>query len=152
MHEKGKVLVVDDNEFGIRWLLDLLKFHQYEAELVTNEESAMRKLELVQEKKLKYHLAIFDVMVATQRIEDVEKLDDEFFRDSMDTGVRLCRYARLELGLSPSELDIVCISGRGDEDLVDATRRLGIPLFNRSQTTAFRKFLKEKLSFESKQT
>lgn len=144
------MLVVDDNEFGIRWLLDLLRFHGYEADLATDEESAKHQLDLVQEKKVRYDLAVFDVMVATRRIEDLENLDQEFFDDSMNTGVRLCDYARLELGLSPSGLDIVCISGRDDSDLGDELKRRGVMLFNRSQNTEFRRFLKEKLSFGSK--
>ncbi len=140
----SKVLVVDDNLGDIGWLVDFLGWRGYEVDHVANEEAARSKLDDVQKGRETYALAIFDVMVSVKDIMDIDDFDDSFYEASMDTGVRLCRYARQELGIGPEQLPIGSISGREDPKLKEDLQELGIPLFGRSDP-AIRDFLKEKL-------
>ncbi|MCP4545782.1 MAG: response regulator [bacterium] len=144
MKFKPEVLIVDDNPGDISWLIDLVEWRGYLIDQVGNERAARGKLEAVQERRAEYALAIVDIMVSIEDIMDIADFNDSFYEQSKDTGVRLCRYARQELGISAEKLPIVCISARDDEGLKESLAELGIPLFGRSDR-AIRDFLKERL-------
>lgn len=132
MTSAPSVLIVDDQIGDIGWLIDLIQSLGYLMVLATNEEAARKHLQEVKQGKASYALAVVDVMVAIKDLVDLMSLDDKFFEDSRDTGIRLCRYARRELGLSPKELPIVCITVRDDQEVRTAMKDLGIRLFNRA--------------------
>ncbi len=144
MKFSSRVLIVDDIPGDITWLLDFVEQRGYEVDQVGNEEAARGKLEAVQEQGAAYALAILDVMVSVKDIMDIVDFDDSFYELSMDTGVRLCRYARQDLGISAEQLPMICISGRDDEGLKEALVELDIRLFGRADR-AIRDFLREKL-------
>ncbi len=144
MKFSSKVLIVDDNPGDITWLLDFVEWRGYEVDQVGNEETARGKLEAVQEQRAAYALAILDVMVSVKDIMDIVDFDDSLYAESMDAGVRLCRYARQDLGISEEQLPMICISARDDEGLKEALAELGIRLFGRADR-AVRDFLREKL-------
>jgi CheY-like chemotaxis protein len=143
------VLLVDDHVGDITWLMDYLEFQGYEIAHVTNEEAARKKLEAVKARKTCYSLAIIDIMVSVKDIMDLVKVSDGLYEDSQRTGIRLCKYARRELGIPAEELPIVCISARADdEEFQEALGELGIKLFSRVPQTAeesLREYLKENL-------
>ncbi len=146
----NRILIVDDQPGDLLWLLDILRVRGYEYTLATNEKDARVELQSVKDGSASYALAIIDVGVATLPIEDLflQDLDERFFEDSRDTGIRLCRYARRELGLSAKDLLMACLTVRDDDDVKEAMKELGIPLFNRAPNTAeesIRLFLEEKL-------
>ncbi len=134
----NRILLVDDHIGDISWLVDLLEARGYEVEQVTNEEAARRVLEGVKERLAEgqtagYGLAVVDIMVSIKDIMDLVDLDEKFYEQSKDTGVRLCRYARDELEISADDLPIVCISARADqEEFKPQLDQLGIPLFSRT--------------------
>lgn len=144
-----RILIVDDQPGDLLWLLDILRVRGYEYTLATNEKDARAQLKSVKDRSASYPLAIIDVGVATLPIEDLfQDLDERFLEDSRDTGIRLCRYARKELGLSVKDFFIVCLTVRDDEAVKEAMRELDIPLFNRAPNTAdesIRLFLENKL-------
>lgn len=145
---KPRLLMVDDHIGDLRWLTDVVIARGYDIAVSTNEEHARRRLAAVKEGSETYALAIIDVMMAVKDLLDLASLDEQFFEDSKDTGIRLCRYARQELGLSPEELPIACLTVRDDEKVKQAMRELGIPLFNRaphSPSESIRGFLEENL-------
>lgn len=153
MSAPPRVFIVDDQIGDLLWLVDLLRQRGYEERVATNEEAAKRHLVEIQQGRESYALAIFDVMVATKDLADLVKLDsgldDRFFEDSRNTGIRLCSYARKELGISESQLPIVCITVREDDEVKTALRKLGIQLFNRapsSKRDSIRRFLERKLT------
>lgn len=142
---KFTVLIVDDNIGAISWLIEFLEWRGYNVDVVSNEEAARTKLEAVQEGKQAYELAIVDIMVSIKDIMDVPDFDDEFYEASMDTGLRLCRYAREGLGILEEQLPIVCISARyDDEDLRKNLEHIGISIYSRSGGE-IREFLKKSL-------
>ncbi len=134
----SRVLLVDDHIGDISWLVDLLEARGYVIDQVTNEEAARSVLEGAKERldeggATDYELAVIDIMVSIKDIMDLVDLDDNFYEQSKDTGVRLCRYARDELGISQEDLPIVCISARADQDeFKPQLDQLGIPLFSRT--------------------
>lgn len=133
MTEPKSVLIVDDRIGDLTWLLDLIRSRGYEVVLATNEKAARQRLEAVERKEESYVLAVIDVMVATMDLLDLVALDEQFFENSRDTGIRLCRYARRDLGISPKVLPIVCLTAREDEDVKKFIEdELGIPLFHRA--------------------
>lgn len=133
--ESRQVLIIDDQLGEILWLLDRLRHRGYETVVATNEEAGRRQLEAVKDGRERYAAAIIDVMVAIKDLEDLlaedEELDDEFFEESTDTGIRLCRYARRDLSLSADDLPIACLTVREDDEVKEAMKGLGIPLYNR---------------------
>jgi len=142
------VLVVDDQIGDLRWLLDLIRNRGYGVVLATNEKTARERFEAVKGGVENYTLAIVDVMVAVKDLMDLIKIDEKFFEDSKDTGIRLCRYAREELGISADRLPIACLTVRDDDAVKSEMARLGIPLFNRapySPSESIRNLLDEKL-------
>ena len=148
MNSSSRVLVVDDQAGDIRWLLDLITSRGYTVDLATNQEAAMRQLDQVKSGAASYALAIFDVMVAIKDLMDLVEIDEDFFEESRDTGIRLCRYARKDLGIPVSELPIACLTVREDDEVEKAMRELGIPLFNRtpnSPSESIRSFLDRQL-------
>lgn len=132
MNPPSRVLVIEDQIGDLLWLLDLIRSRGYEVVLATNEESARKLLEAAGRGTESYVLAIVDVAVAVKDLHDLIALDEQFFEDSLNTGIRLCRYARKELALSPEKLPMVCLTVRDDEEVKAAMEELGIPLFNKA--------------------
>jgi CheY-like chemotaxis protein len=146
--ETKRVFIVDDRIGDLAWLLDLIRSRGYEVVLTTNEQAARKQLEAVRKGGESYVLAIVDVMVATHDLLDLVALDEKFFEDSRNTGIRLCEYARKELGISPEVLPIVCLTAREDEAVKIAMDDLGIRLFHRappSPEESIRSFVEERL-------
>lgn len=151
MNEPPRVLIIEDQIGDLTWLLDLIRSRGYEVVVATNGEAGKKRLEAVQRGDESYELAIVDVMVATKALKDIleTELDEKFFEDSRNTGIRLCRYAREELHLSSEDLFIVCLTVRDDEDVRSEMHRLGIPLYNKvsqNPKESIREFLKTRLS------
>ncbi len=137
MTQAPSVLVIDDQVGEILWLLSDLQERGYDVVLATNERAARERLRAVREGKEAFVLAIVDIAVAVMSIEDLvaehRELDEAFFDDSVDTGLRLCTYARKELRLTAEELPIVCLSVRvGDETVKTQLGKLGIRAFERT--------------------
>jgi CheY-like chemotaxis protein len=139
------VLIVDDQIGDIGWLIDLIQSRGYDVVLAANEKAARGQLDEVKQGKASYVLAIVDVMVAIADLMDLVALDDKFFQKSKDTGIRLCRYARQELGLLAEELPIVSISVREDQEVKKAMNDLGIQLFNRGPEEGIREYVEKHL-------
>lgn len=127
-----RVLLVEDQIGDILWLVDLINSRGYEIVLATNEEMALQLLEAVSRGAESYSLAIVDVAVAVKALQDIFALDDQFFEKSQDTGIRLCRYARGELGLTPEKLPITCLTVRDDDEVKAVMDELQIPLYNKA--------------------
>jgi CheY-like chemotaxis protein len=147
----SRILIVDDQPGDLLWLLDILRGRGYGYTLATNEKDARAHLKSVKDGSDSYALAIIDVGVATLPIEDLflQDLDEQFFEDARDTGIRLCRYTRKDLGLSAKDLPIACLTVRDDDAVKEAMKELDIPLFNRAPNTAdesIRLFLEKKLA------
>ncbi len=136
MNTPSRVLIVDDETGDLHWLLVVIRLRGYDYEIAANEQEALRHLDAVKAGSETYVLAIIDVGVATRAIEDLIDLDDQVFEDSRDTGIRLCRYARQQLKLAPRDLPIACLTVRDDEEVKQAMRELGIPLYNRAPVNA----------------
>lgn len=136
MNEGPSVLIVDDQVGDIGWLIDLIQNQGYSVVLATNEEAARKQFDAVKQGKAAYALAIVDVMVAIKDLMDLIAMDDKdlaaSLENSQDTGIRLCGYARRDLGLSAEKLPIVSITIREDSKVKEAMAGLGIRLFNRS--------------------
>lgn len=148
MAERPRVLIVDDQVGDLTWLLDVIRRGGCDVVLATNEDAARQRLLAVREGNESYTFAIVDVMVAVKDLQDLIALDEQFFEDSRDTGIRLCRYARQELGLSAKELPIACLTVREDQEVKDAMAELGIPLYNRvpsSSSEGIRGFVEKHL-------
>jgi CheY-like chemotaxis protein len=128
---KATVLIVDDQVEEILWLLELLDHRGYSVTIATNEKDANARLDAVRAGAESYVAAIFDVMVSTLSIEEIiageVALDDSFFEDSKDTGLRLCRRAR-SLGLT---IPIACLTVRQDAAVEALREELGIPVYHR---------------------
>lgn len=145
------VLVVDDQVGEVLWLLDDIRHRGCEAVVVGTEDAARAQLEAVAAGEAAYLVAIFDVMVAVkdlwQLIELGEDADDKFFSDSRDTGLRLCLYARKELGIGAETLPIACLTVRDDPQVKKTLAKLRIPLFSRiaEDTRSIRSFLDKHL-------
>lgn len=138
--DRQQVLIVDDQLGEILWLLDRIRHRGYEVVVATNEASARERLDAVKKGNEVYAAAIIDVMVALQDSEDLQgqdlNLDEVFFEESEDTGIRLCRYARETLGITNRDLPIACLTVRDDAGVQEAMEQLGIPLYNRSPQDA----------------
>jgi len=127
-----KVLIVDDQPGDIGWLVDRIAERGYEIVMATNERAARERLQAVKDGREKYAAAIFDVMVTTMDLEDLVELDEQFFLDSQDTGIRLAHLAREELKLSARQLPIAGLTIRDDDEVRKAMEELRIPLFDRT--------------------
>lgn len=149
MRQAQTVLVVDDEVGDLTWLLDLVESRGYGVKIATNEEAARERLSAVREGHESYVLAVVDVMMAVKDITALveAELDDAFFEDSRDSGIRICRHARLELGISADELPIVCLTVRDDDEVKAAMAELEIPLFERTPSTSadFRREIETRL-------
>lgn len=145
------VLIVDDQVGEVLWLLDDVRHRGCEAIVVGTEDAARAQLEAMARGERAYRVAIFDVMVAVKDLWQLialgEDADDKFFTDSRDTGLRLCLYAREELGIGADTLPIACLTVRDDPQVKRTLARLRIPLFSRmpENTRSIRSFLDEHL-------
>ncbi len=127
-----RVLIVEDQIGDLLWLIDILHERGYQEVVATNERDARQRLFDVKAGRESYALAIIDVMVAIMDLDSLIALDEKFFENSRDTGIRICRFARKELKLSASALPIVCLTARDDDDVKTDLRALGVRYFNRS--------------------
>lgn len=129
------VLIVDDRVRDIRWLTKLLTNDLgQEVKILTNEKDAkdhFLALKQVGQEESTYRLAILDIMMPVAKLEDLVELDEELLKDSRDSGIRLCKFIRQELGIGERALPIMALSSRLDEKLIREMDRLGIPLFSR---------------------
>src|SRR4051812_45154489 len=137
MTTPARVLIVEDQVGDLYWLLDLIQSRGYEVVVATNEAAAQQRLRAVKEGTDSFRLAIVDVMVAIKDLKDLANLDEQFFEESKGTGIRLCHLARDEdkLGLTAEQLPIVCLTVRDDEEVREAMKTLGIPLYNKAPHT-----------------
>lgn len=126
------VLVIEDQIGDLLWLLDLIRSRGYEVVLATNEEAARKRLKAVSEGFDTYVLAIVDVAVAIKDLHDLISLDEDFFEESQSTGIRLCRYAREELGLTAERFAMACLTVRDDPEVKREMKKLRVPLFNKA--------------------
>ena len=131
MNGNPRVLVIDDQVGDIEWLLDRIRERGYEVVVATNERAARQRLDAVKKGDESYALAIVDVMVAIMDLTELVDLDEDFFVESRDTGIRLCQHARQELGISERDLPIVSLTVRDDPEVRAAMEELGIPLVSR---------------------
>lgn len=148
MSERLRVLIVDDQVGDLLWLLDLIQNRGYDAVIATNEETAEERFRAVKAGTESYALAVVDVMVAVKDLTRIAALDDQFFEDSRNTGIRLCQLARRELGISAEQLPIACLTAREDDEVRNAMQELAIPLFHRaaySSSESIRGFVEENL-------
>jgi len=145
-----KVLIVDDHIGDITWLVDFLEDRGYTTDHDTNEMAARRRLEQIRNGDLEYAHAIVDIMVSIDDITELMELDEKFYRDSRDTGLRLCQYARKELKISKTVLPIVCLSAAADrEEIRSGLKELNIELYSRapqSKDEDIREYLIENLA------
>jgi CheY-like chemotaxis protein len=145
MTSTPSVLIVDDQIIDIGWLIDLIQRRGYVIVLATNEEAARQQLESVQQGQASFALAIIDVMVAVKDLMHWDSLDDKIFVDSRSTGIRLCHYARRQLGLSEKKLPIISITGRDDQEVRREMKKINIRLFNRGPERDIRSFVEKHL-------
>lgn len=111
------VLLIDDEVGDLVWLVDRIEWAGYKFVCATNEQDARRRLRAVADGEERYVLAVIDVMMATHDILQVQLVDEKFFKSSKDSGIRLCRYAREELGIRASELPIAVFTARTDDEV-----------------------------------
>jgi CheY-like chemotaxis protein len=152
MSERPRVLIVDDQMGDLLWLLDLIQNRGYDAVVATNEEAAQERFRAVKAGTEDYALAIVDVMVAIKNLTRIAALDDQFFEDSRNTGIRLCAFARRDLGIPAEKLPIACLTAREDDEVRNAMHELNIPLFHRaeySSSDSIRGFVEETLAMTS---
>jgi CheY-like chemotaxis protein len=143
-----EVLLVDDHAGDVIWMIEFLEERGYRVHEITNEEAARRQLEAVKKGDASYALAIIDIMVAIKDIMDLVESKERFYEKSRDTGIRLCYYARKELGISAETLPIVCVSARDDDQARQLLEELDIPLYSRTPQTPeedIREYLRKKL-------
>lgn len=137
MSDRPRVLLVDDQAGEIEWLVRRINERGYEVVLATNEEAARKQCQALADGEARFEAGIFDIMVAVKdlvaliEMGEEADLDDDFFEASTDTGVRLCRFVREELGLSQEDFPIAALSVRDDQAVVEALRELGVPLYKR---------------------
>ena len=140
-------MLVDDQRGDILPLIQRIEWLGYDVRHVATKSAAERELAAVREGDATFAHAIIDVMISTHDIESLMTLDEDFFADSMNTGIELCKYARQSLGLTAKKLPIVCITSRTDPDVRHALEALGIPLYSRvpGPTNSILDYLKRKL-------
>ena len=136
MDVERKVLVVDDQATEIEWLIYRLHKRGYEVTLATNEQAAIHELSEVESGCVRYRAAIFDIMVAVDDLANLMKLAEKSERDdkfdqSFDTGIRLCRLVRQDLGMSEKSFPIAALSVRDDDEAETSLKELGVPLYRR---------------------
>jgi CheY-like chemotaxis protein len=149
MTQPPPVLIIDDQVGDLRWLIDLIHNRGHEIVLATNEGAAEERLRAVKQGTESYALAIVDVMIAVKSLSQLIDLDEQFFDQSRDTGIRLCRLARRELGITAQQLPIACLTVRHGDEVRLAMNELGIPLFNRAASGAadsIRGYIEENLT------
>lgn len=136
MSQPERVLIVEDQVGDIAWLIESIQNLGYGVDLSTSESAARERLQAVKKGEVSYVMAIFDIMVATVNIWELEDLDEDFFARSEETGIRLCKLVREEMKISEEQLPIVCFTVREDEEEVRSIMRdLNIPLFNKMAPT-----------------
>lgn len=132
MSDKPTVLVVDDQPGDIDWLFDRIRDRGYEVVLATNKRVAQLCLQSFAAGRETFKVAIVDVMVASMDLFEIDQLDDDFFEQSRDAGIELCRYARQDLAISAVQLPIAALTVRDDDEVRTAMGELGVPLYNRA--------------------
>ncbi|MEZ4302779.1 MAG: hypothetical protein R3B70_48095 [Polyangiaceae bacterium] len=112
---RDPVLLIDDDIDDLMWLVERIEAMGFGFVCATNEAEARDRILAISEGRERYCLAVIDVMMATHSIEHVGMVDEKFFKSSKESGVRLCHYARVELGISAAELPIAVYTARVDE-------------------------------------
>ncbi len=138
MIERPRVLIVDDQMGDLLWLLDLIQNRGYDAVIATNEEAAQERFRAIKAGTETYALAVVDVMVAVKDLTRIVALNDQFFENSRNTGIRLCQLARNGLGITAEQLPIACLTAREDDEVRNVMRELDIPLFHRAEYSSSR--------------
>ena len=139
------VLLIDDQASAILWMKSFLDSLGYKIEQRLTESAGRDELERISKGEARFAAAIIDVMVPTHSFEEILDFDDEFLEESRNSGIRLCKKARRELGISEEDLPIVCISARSDQALLDELHKIGIPFFSRTDQ-GIRNHLRELLA------
>ncbi len=138
MSQGSRVFIIDDQAGDIGSLIRRITKLGYEIDLATNEQDAQEGLRQVAEDPQSYAAGIFDIMAAVVDLETLLEMGDDVdlqkkvFEDPIDTGVRLCRYARQTLGLDAEAFPIAALSVREDSELKQALDELGVPLYRRA--------------------
>ena len=142
-----RVLLVDDEEYAGDWLVHFVSDLGCELVHCFAESRARDQLRAIARGEAEFALAVFDLMVPTHTFEELLEWDGEL-KDSMETGLRLCEFARSELAITESQLPILTISSRSDEGIRARFEKLGIPFFDRTQTYPIRKYISKILNPE----
>lgn len=148
MGANPRVLLIDDQAGDIAWLVDLISSYGYNVDLATNERAGRERLLAMKSGEVKYALAIIDIMVAVEDLMELEEIDETFYRKSRDSGIRLCRYAREDLGFPKEALLIACLSVRQDTEVQEDLKSLDIQLYPRlpqRPSESIRTFIEENL-------
>jgi CheY-like chemotaxis protein len=124
MRGSKRVLIIDDGIDHVADLRDTVRTCGGEPVIASNAAEGRRRLAAVAKGEESYALAIIDVMMALDSLEEVLKMEQAVNEDSKRIGVTLCREARKRI--NPQTLDIVCFSIRNDADIIDELRTLGI--------------------------
>jgi CheY-like chemotaxis protein len=126
MHGSRRVLIIDDGIEHVQDLCDTVRGFGGEPVIAINAAEGRRHLAAIADGQESYALAIIDVMMAIDSLEEVLKLEHAVNQDAKRIGVTLCREARERYQISSQTLDIVCFSIRDDADIVDELNELGI--------------------------
>ena len=132
VHGSDTVLLIDDQIGDLMWLVDRIEDMGFHFACATNEREARTRLEAIARGEEVYVLAVVDVAMATHDFFSVQEVDQRFIESSKDSGIRLCRYAREELRISPEMLPIAVFTARTDQKVKEAIGALdGVQLFVR---------------------
>jgi CheY-like chemotaxis protein len=140
LHRRS-VLIAEDTLRDIAHIIDYLRKCDCEVHIATNEKEARQRLDAIHRGDATYAVALFDVIMAQFGIMDVSAIDEAFLMASFDTGIRLCTYARHTLGISKSDLPIICYSVRQDEFVAESLNKMDIPLIPKDDWDSLRGIL-----------
>ena len=126
MRGTKRVLIIDDDDKDVHDVRGTVRSCGGEPVVAINAAEARRHLTAVASGEESYALAIVDVMMAIDSLEEVLKLEQVVNENAKRIGVTLCREARERHRISPQTLDIVCYSIREDDDIVHELKALGI--------------------------
>jgi len=125
------VLIIDDEQEHIEVLANHVRACGGEPVIARHEAEARQRLQAVADGKESYALAIIDVMMPINSLEEILDLEEAVNDDSTRSGVRLCELACNELHITPRPLEIVCFTIRDDVNVKTAITRLGIDYYSK---------------------
>lgn len=126
MQVSKRVLIIDDGVEHVQRLCNTVRSFGGEPVVAINAAEGRSRIAAIAGGKENYALAIIDVMMALNSLDEVARAEQAVEEDSKRIGVTLCREARESHRISPQTLDIVCFSIRDDDDIVDELCALGI--------------------------